>query len=280
MTPFFCFLLVLSLGTLPTGDSRSVNVIADKPEDPYTSMVIENVNKNSTTALEHGDIRRSWRRNAAPCAAAGCKWPKSHRYVYVPVRISSSYSREQQNLIITALLTFHQSTCIRFIWRQYHHRDYLNFFSGSGCWSYVGRQGNEQDVSLQANGCLYLDVVQHEVLHALGFHHEQVRSDRDSYVRILTENILPGLENNFRIEQTNNLNTPYDFNSVMQYSNTAFSKNGQKTIVSKSNPDLIFGQAREMSQNDIDRVNRLYECGECPFCPQPQQCPYLQLPRR
>lgn len=61
------------------------------------------------------------------------------------------------------------------------------------CWSYVGRQGYEQDVSLQANGCLYLDVVQHEVLHALGFHHEQVRSDRDSYVRILTENIIPGL---------------------------------------------------------------------------------------
>ncbi|CAG12479.1 unnamed protein product, partial [Tetraodon nigroviridis] len=60
------------------------------------------------------------------------------------------------------------------------------------CWSYVGRQGGRQDVSLQARGCLYHEVVQHEVLHALGFHHEQVRSDRDNYIRILTENIIPG----------------------------------------------------------------------------------------
>lgn len=98
-----------------------------------------------------------------------------------------------------------------------------------------------------------------------------------------------GMENNFRIEQTNNLDTPYDFNSVMQYSkwvwkykyslsvfvllvtrlfsslSTAFSKNGQKTIVSNEDPNLIFGQATKMSQNDIARVNRLYGCGECSF---------------
>ncbi|KAG7242742.1 hypothetical protein INR49_020117, partial [Caranx melampygus] len=60
------------------------------------------------------------------------------------------------------------------------------------CWSFLGRQGGEQKVSLNRNGCLYTNTVQHEVLHALGFHHEQVRSDRDQHVNILYENIQEG----------------------------------------------------------------------------------------
>lgn len=42
------------------------------------------------------------------------------------------------------------------------------------------------------NGCVYTGTVQHEILHALGFHHEQVRSDRDDFVSILTQNIQSG----------------------------------------------------------------------------------------
>lgn len=47
-------------------------------------------------------------------------------------------------------------------------------------------------MSLMRNGCVHKGIVQHEVLHALGFHHEQARSDRDSFVNILTENIQSG----------------------------------------------------------------------------------------
>ncbi|XP_070763175.1 low choriolytic enzyme-like [Enoplosus armatus] len=214
------------------------------------------------TRLVHGDIVPNLNRNASPCTAKGCKWPKRGRYVKVPVIISSTYSRAERNIIIRSLLTFHRSTCIRFVWRRWWHRQYLNFFSGSGCWSYVGRQTRGQPVSLRKNGCLYTDTVQHEVLHALGFHHEHVRSDRDTYVSILTQNIQPGKEHNFVKVPTNNLGTPYDFNSVMQYSNFAFSKNRQPTIVSKKNPKLSFGNAEQMSANDIARVNRLYKCSE------------------
>ncbi|KAF3833046.1 hypothetical protein F7725_026711 [Dissostichus mawsoni] len=131
-------------------------------------------------------------------------------------RANANITRSERNIIIRALLTFHQSTCIRFLWRR-GQRNYLHFFSGSGCWSYLGRQSRGQAISLRRNGCLYTSTVQHEVLHALGFAHEQVRSDRDSYVSILTQNIKPGREHNFLKRQTNNFGTPYDFNSVMHY---------------------------------------------------------------
>nr|XP_040017671.1 high choriolytic enzyme 1-like [Gasterosteus aculeatus aculeatus] len=136
-------------------------------------------------------------------------------------------------------------------------------FSGAlypACWSYLGRQSQGQQVSLRRDGCLFTDTVQHEVLHALGFHHEQVRSDRDDHVSILQENIRPGTEQNFAKQPTNNLGTPYDFESVMHYSKYAFSRNGEPTIVSKADPDMEFGSATTMSQNDIARVNALYQC--------------------
>lgn len=257
MTPVVLFLLCVSMSAVPT---RAVDDEVLKEVSSDVSQTIARVNSGIRTRLIHGDILPNRERNADSCTAVGCKWPKSGNFVYVPVAISSSYTSEERNIIIRSLLTFHESTCIRFVWRRRTHRNYIYFYSGNGCFSYLGRQNRGQPISLSKRGCMYLDTVQHEVLHALGFHHEQVRSDRDNFVSILTQNIQPGTESNFRKENTNNLNTPYDFNSVMHYSKFAFSKNGQPTIVAKADSNLVFGQAPRMSQNDIDRVNRLYQC--------------------
>ncbi|XP_053179571.1 high choriolytic enzyme 1-like [Scomber japonicus] len=257
MTPVVLFVLLLSLTAVPPGATEEGD---DGDSSQDVSEVIARANANITRRLIHGDIAPNLRRNAVPCTARGCKWPKSGRYVTVPYTIASHYSTNERNFIISTLESFHRSTCIRFQRRTSRDRNYLYFFSESGCWSYLGRQGGGQYVSLKRNGCLYTGTVQHEVLHALGFHHEQVRSDRDRYVRILTQNIQSGMQHNFNKVQTNNLGTPYDFNSVMHYSNYAFSRNGRPTIVARSNPNLSFGHARALSRNDIARVNRLYRC--------------------
>ncbi|XP_061743243.1 low choriolytic enzyme-like [Nerophis ophidion] len=256
MTSIRSIILFLSLiNAFPTASKAE-----DDTEILDVNEMIARANANSTSHLTNGDIAPTLQRNADPCTATGCKWPKSGDFVYIPVDISRSYTLAQRRIIINSLVSFYADTCIRFRWRQRTHRNFLYFFPGSGCWSYLGRQSRGQAISLQSNGCVFLGTVQHEVLHALGFHHEQVRSDRDEHVTIAFENIISGTEGNFQKVNTNNLGTPYDFNSVMHYSNRAFSKNGLPTIVAKSDPNLIFGRAREMSSNDIARINELYDC--------------------
>ena len=66
----------------------------------------------------------------------------------------------------------------------------------------------------------------------LGFWHEQSRPDRDKYIDIIKENIIPGNKTFKPIEQfkkynvtdAHHLGAPYDTCSVMHYLDSAFSK--------------------------------------------------------
>ncbi|KAM3870107.1 hatching enzyme 1.2-like [Diretmus argenteus] len=199
-------------------------------------------------------------RNADPCTSHGCMWPKSSDgMVYIPYYISRQYSPREVSIIQHGLLSFHHVSCIRFV-RRSNQNDYLNIRPLNGCYSYIGRLFNSQDLSLSRAGCVYHHTVQHELLHALGFHHEQKRSDRDQYIRVLLENVSSGMEHNFDKINTLNQETSYDYGSVMHYHRYAFSKNGQPTMAAIPDPNVHFGTAGEMSHSDIDRLNRLYKC--------------------
>ncbi|XP_071376798.1 high choriolytic enzyme 1-like [Centroberyx affinis] len=197
-------------------------------------------------------------RNADPCTSRGCMWPRSaNGKVYVPYIMSYIYSPREAAVIERGMESFHAVSCIRFVKRS-NQRDYLHIQPLSGCYSSIGRRDNGQDLSLQRSGCIYHNTVQHELLHALGFHHEQKRSDRDEYIRIQLENVISGKEHNFNKVNTLNQGTTYDYGSVMHYHKYAFSKNNQPTIVAIPDPSVEFGMASEMSQKDITRLNRLY----------------------
>ncbi|MEQ2207446.1 hypothetical protein XENOCAPTIV_012562 [Xenoophorus captivus] len=77
-------------------------------------------------------------------------------------------------------------------------------------------------ISLNKQGCVYSGIAHHELNHALGFQHEQTRSDRNSYVRINWGNIIPQSAYNFYKHNINHLNTPYDYSSIMHYGRDAF----------------------------------------------------------
>ena len=53
--------------------------------------------------------------------------------------------------------------------------------------------GNGKSQISVGNGCEYRHVMTHEIGHALGFFHEQSRTDRDDYVKIEWSNIPSGI---------------------------------------------------------------------------------------
>uniref|UniRef100_A0A674P027 Metalloendopeptidase n=1 Tax=Takifugu rubripes TaxID=31033 RepID=A0A674P027_TAKRU len=181
-------------------------------------------------------------KNADPCTSSGCKWGKwTDGKVYIPYYIASHFSSREKSIITRGLESFSSFSCIRFRPSRSTDRDWLSIESRDGCWSYVGRRGGKQVLSLARSGCLYHGTVQHELLHALGFNHEQTRSDRDNHIRVLLNNVQSGMEHNFRKIATLNQGTPYDYNSVMH--NTPSPKNGQPTMVPIPNANVSFGTA-------------------------------------
>lgn len=98
------------------------------------------------------------------------------------------------NMISDAMDDYHKMTCVKFRPRSTTDVDYISITSSnSGCWSSVGRIGGRQEVNLQSPGCLTKKgTVIHELMHAMGFLHEQNRSERDHHVTINWSNIQRG----------------------------------------------------------------------------------------
>lgn len=259
MSPCTSLLLLLLLGlcrALPLQEEGG-----EEQEDTVsiTTRILTSNNATDEMLLE-GDLLAPKTRNAMTCWSQTCRWGKSSNgLVMIPYTVSSEFSGRELQLIQYSMQTFHTSSCIRFVPRT-NERDYISIENRVGCFSALGRQGGSQPLSLSRPNCVHYGVIVHEILHALGFQHEQTRSDRDYYVRINWENINPPMAYNFYKENTNNLNTPYDYSSIMHYERYAFSSNGRESITPIPDPNVHIGQRQGMSYWDIMRINRLYGC--------------------
>lgn len=83
---------------------------------------------------------------------------------------------------------------------------------------------------------LKVGVIIHELMHAIGFVHEQTRPDRDDWVEIVWENIVEGDEDQFQKFPTGyvqTLGTDYDYASVMHYGPYDFSKHPKRFNLKK-----------------------------------------------
>ncbi|XP_040289824.1 meprin A subunit beta-like [Bufo bufo] len=185
------------------------------------------------------------------------RWP-----LIVPYYLENSLEINAKGVILKAFERYRLKTCIDFKpWNG--EKNYVSVFRDNGCYSYVGMQNGKQQLSI-GTGCDTVEIVQHEFLHALGFYHEQSRSDRDDYVTILWKNIQFGMDHNFfsySDTETTFLDVPYDYTSVMHYPSTAFSANGNPTIQTKKAAfNNLAGKQMDLSANDALKLNRLYNC--------------------
>ncbi|XP_042342178.1 high choriolytic enzyme 1-like [Plectropomus leopardus] len=257
MTLSASLLLLLLLGL-----SQALPLQEEAGEDTVdiTTRILTTNNGTDELLLE-GDLLAPTTRNALMCWSQNCLWRKaSSGLVMIPFTVSSDFTSWERQLIDNAMKSFHSRTCLRFVPRQSEY-DYISIENRAGCFSALGRAGGRQVLSLNRQGCLYHGIIQHEINHALGFQHEQTRSDRDYYVRINWENIDPQMAYNFYKQSTNNLNTPYDYSSIMHYGRTAFSiQYGKDSITPIPDPNVQIGQRQGMSYWDIARINALYGC--------------------
>jgi len=88
--------------------------------------------------------------------------------------------------------------------------------------SAVGMVGGQQFLQIGPEAW-NRDTITHELGHTLGLVHEQQRTNRDLFVTILSNNIIPGQEPNFVLLPDSQSQGPYDFLSVMHYARNALS---------------------------------------------------------
>lgn len=182
------------------------------------------------------------------------RWPRG----VVPYVIHNNLPNQQR--VTQAIAHWQQRTRIRFVRRTSanaaRYPNYVRFIPANGCWSQVGMRMNRQDIGL-AGGC-GLGATIHEIGHAVGLWHEQSREDRNSFVRVNFANITPGREHNFNQHITDGDDYgPYDYGSIMHYGSTAFSRNGQPTIVPLRS-GVTIGQRSGLSAGDVGAVRAMY----------------------
>lgn len=130
------------------------------------------------------------------------------------------------------------------------------------CSSYVGQTQYEQRVSIGPS-CFEFYSALHELGHAIGFHHEQSRPDRDEHVEILLNNIVNGAASQFdRLTEAevDSMGVGYDYNSIMHYNKNLYAKNYRLDTIVARDPSIPVGGNKVLSQLDILQTNMLYRC--------------------
>lgn len=120
--------------------------------------------------------------------------------------------------------------------------------------SLVGMAGGVQVINLVSFNTKYIIV--HEIMHALGFRHEQSRPNRNNFVTVNFANIAnacgaaqnQSCANNFQIAAGATTVGAYDFLSIMHYGQFAFAANGAIPTITCNPPNQAF-------QNQIGNRN-------------------------
>lgn len=174
----------------------------------------------------------------------------------VPFFIQGDLAEGQR--VIQAIAMF-ASTPIHFTPYQ-GEEDVLVFQTAAeGCKSYLGKIGGKQPIWISLE-CSPREIA-HEIMHALGFIHEQNRSDRDAYISVLWENIIETSRKNFELFPTSLMKVSgghsFDFQSIMLYPPKMFTKNGLPTLQSLNTQNEI-RPSTSLSASDKLRLEQAY----------------------
>ena len=161
------------------------------------------------------------------------KWPGG----VIPYLYYTGYTKNQKKQIAKAIKRLQEVTCLRMKPRT-NEANYIYIKPAKGCHSHVGCMNTGQQVLSLDKGCFFIGSILHELMHAVGFWHEQSRADRDEYVEVKWDNIIEGYKHAFKKytlgTEITHLGAPYDYCSIMHYGYNLYSKNAKKlTLIKK-----------------------------------------------
>uniref|UniRef100_A0A3B5M6U0 Metalloendopeptidase n=1 Tax=Xiphophorus couchianus TaxID=32473 RepID=A0A3B5M6U0_9TELE len=214
--------------------------------DGGRDLDIFDINEKAGLNLVEGDIVLDETQTWNSIIGDEYKWPKT-----VPYYMEDDLEINAKGVILKAFEQYRLKTCIDF--NPWNKKNLLFLFT-------------LLDDKTAGTNCDRIATIEHEFLHALGFWHEQSKSDRDDYVQIMWNRILEGREHNFNTYDdtvSSSLGVPYDYNSMMHYSKGAFQNGSEPTIVTKIPAfNDVIGQRMEFSDSDLLKLNRLYKCSK------------------
>ncbi|CAB4070015.1 unnamed protein product [Lepeophtheirus salmonis] len=191
-------------------------------------------------------------------------------------------------------------TCVKWVPRSGEKNYVLINPQQRGCSAVLGYNRNRgvHNLNLQRNDgsttCMIMGIAAHEMLHILGFAHEQTRPDRDQFVQIFWSRIKRNyISNYFRAIDINATDIPpvcdststqasfdncysgykartfglsYDYGSIMHYGLNYFTSTGQDTMgILKTVPvGAVIGNRNGMTKLDALKVQARYDCNEDP----------------
>ena len=166
-----------------------------------------------------------------------------------------------QDMIQQAIDYFNKNTSIKFV-PYTGQDDAIVFVKGEEhCLSYLGRTGGTQPIYI--SGLCGTHEILHELMHALGFVHEQSRPDRDQYVDIFWNQIQEKYQAQFamvpEVFMQSYFGSPFDAGSIMMYSSHAFGVSPEAVTLKLKNGQEVKQSAGGLSSSDMERVNRLYQ---------------------
>lgn len=181
------------------------------------------------------------------------KWPNQT----MPYVIDADIPSPQR--ILDGIAHWNTKTPFKIVART-NEANYVHFTRSTtldaACSSYLGMIGGAQPIAT-TDGCGTGSVI-HELGHAWGLEHEQIRADRNANVTVLYQNIDKRFIFNFDQALTSSRDSGYyDFDSIMHYGPTGFTVNSLDSMETVP-VGIPIGQRLALSAGDIDGITRAY----------------------
>ncbi len=190
------------------------------------------------------------------------RWPSRT----IPYSISPNFNKNTIQNLRASILEMNRLTVLNFVPRT-NEVDYITIepmdhsrIQGAAGLAHIGYQRAGAQIVMvidHPNYQFLKSIIQHEMLHAVGMAHEQNRADRDLYIDVFNENMIPNTGGNFALFNFYaKTYGPYDVDSIMHYTSYAGSNGRGPTMLKKNGDQIPYNY--EMSYWDVTTLYYMY----------------------